>query len=269
MNNLTQSGSSTNPDITSIQTSISTSLYDENLIHKVHTSHDGAYVYLGNKRFLKDDLRVAFGGFLNPGLSPAPVHKFANPAPLGLSAFALSMFVESLIKAGAMGTSNVNVAASLAYFYGGIIQILTGMWEFSIENTFGGTVLASYGGYFISSAAISTPWFGIESAYTDPVEFRNAKGFVVLGWFLFTLMLTLCTMKSTVALFTFFALFSLKLLFETIGLLGDVEKLVTASGVVGVIVAFVAWYNSYAGVANGQNSYIQAKPYKLPEFHAE
>jgi uncharacterized protein len=241
----------------------------DHLISKVTTSTDGNYVYLGNKKFAREDLLNAFGGTLNPGLSAPSVHKFANPAPLGLSAFALTTFVLSLINAGAMGVSNNGVVVGLAMFYGGFIQLLAGMWEMSVENTFGAVALSSYGGFWMSFGAISIPWFGIADSYTDPVELQNAVGFYLLGWCLFTFMLTLCTMKSTLAFFSLFFLLAVTFLLLAIADLGKVPGCKTAGGVLGVVVAFIAWYNAYAGLANRQNSYVRVTALQLPVFESK
>jgi uncharacterized protein len=241
----------------------------ENLISKVTTSSDGNYVYLGTKKFAKDDLMKAFGGTLNPGLAAPSVHKFGNPAPLGLSAFALSTFVLSLVNAGAMGVKNDSIVVGLAMFYGGFIQLLSGMWEMSVENTFGALALSSFGGFWMSFGAISIPWFGIANSYTDPVELDNAVGFYLLGWSIFTFMLTLCTMKSTLAFFSLFFFLAVTFLLLAIGKLGKVPGSTTAGGVLGIVVAFIAWYNAYAGLANRQNSYVRVTALQLPVFESK
>jgi succinate-acetate transporter protein len=244
--------------------------YDsENLISKVTTSSDGNYVYLGTKKFAKEDLMKAFGGTLNPGLAAPSVHKFGNPAPLGLSAFALSTFVLSLVNAGAMGVKNDSIVVGLAIFYGGFIQLLSGMWEMSVENTFGALALSSFGGFWMSFGAISIPWFGIANSYTDPVELDNAVGFYLLGWSIFTFMLTLCTMKSTLAFFSLFFFLAVTFLLLAIGKLGKVPGSTTAGGVLGIVVAFIAWYNAYAGLANRQNSYVRVTALQLPVFESK
>lgn len=77
-----------------------------------------------------DDARLpAFGGEFQPGLYKAiEGRKFANPAPLGLSAFALTTFVLSLINLGARNVSTPNIVVPLAFGYGGLVQLLAGMW---------------------------------------------------------------------------------------------------------------------------------------------
>jgi succinate-acetate transporter protein len=240
------------------------SVDSENLISKVTTSSDGNYVYLGKKKFAKEDLAQAFGGTLNPGLAAPSTHKFANPAPLGLSAFALSTFVLSMANAGAMGIKNDAVVVGLAMFYGGLIQLLSGMWEMALENTFGALALSSFGGFWMSFGAIHIPWFHIADSYDDPIELKNALGFYLLGWSMFTWMLCLCTMKSTLAFFALFFFLALTFLLLSIANFTRSSGCEVAGGVVGTITAFISWYNAYAGLANKQNAYVRVQALQLP-----
>jgi len=70
----------------------------------------------------------AFGGAFQPGLYRAPKSNIANPAPLGLSAFALTTFVLSLINLGTRGVAEPNLVVAIAFGYGGLVQLLAGMW---------------------------------------------------------------------------------------------------------------------------------------------
>lgn len=71
----------------------------------------------------------AFGGEFQPGTyRSVEARKFANPAPLGLSAFALTTFVLSLINMGTRGVAEPNIVVALAFGYGGLVQLLAGMW---------------------------------------------------------------------------------------------------------------------------------------------
>ena len=71
----------------------------------------------------------AFGGEFQPGLyRGVEGRKFANPAPLGLCAFALTTFVLSLINVRARSLAEPNIVVALAFGYGGLIQLLAGMW---------------------------------------------------------------------------------------------------------------------------------------------
>lgn len=77
-----------------------------------------------------EDARLRpFGGEFQPGLYKSVENrKFANPAPLGLCAFALTTFVLSAINMGTRGLTEPNIVVGLAFGYGGLVQLLAGMW---------------------------------------------------------------------------------------------------------------------------------------------
>jgi len=210
----------------------------------------------------------AFGGEFQPGLyRPTTERKFANPAPLGLSAFALTTFVLSLINIQNRGVLEPNIVVSLAFGYGGLVQLLAGMWEMAVGNTFGATALSSYGGFWISVGIVLTPGgFGIIAAYTaktsGPNDFNNAFGFFLAGWFIFTTILLICTLRSTVAFFLLFFTLDMAFLFLFVGHLHNTPEgatdanLIKAGGYFGLLAAFLAWYNALAGIADDSNSFF-------------
>lgn len=214
----------------------------------------------------------AFGGEYQPGLyKPTTERKFANPAPLGLSAFALTTFVLSLINIGERNVTEPNIVVALAFGYGGLVQLLAGMWEMAVGNTFGATALSSYGGFWISYALVLTPALDIPAAYSGATagadDFSNALGYFLAGWFIFTTVLLLCTLRSTLAFFLLFFFLDMAFLFLAAGQLqakaGTPEKnLITTGGYFGIFAAFAAWYNALAGIADDSNSF-----FTIPVLH--
>jgi len=209
----------------------------------------------------------AFGGEFQPGLyKPTTGRKFANPAPLGLSAFALTTFVLSLINVGTRKVAEPNIVVALAFGYGGLVQLLAGMWEMAVGNTFGATALSSYGGFWLSFAIVLTPGgFGIQAAYAGTTagtyDFENAFGFFLSGWFIFTTILLLCTLRSTVAFFLLFFFLDLAFLFLALGYFYASHAtlsshLLQTGGYFGLFAAFMAWYNAFAGIADDSNSFF-------------
>merc|ERR1712230_341199 len=215
-----------------------------------------------------DSVRLpAFGGEFQPGLYKSTEHrKFANPAPLGLSAFALTTFVLSLINLGTRGITEANIVVGAAFAYGGLVQLLAGMWEMAIGNTFGATALSSFGGFWIGTAIILTPGgFEIASAYSGN-GFDDVFGFYLMGWFIFTFLLLICTLRSTVAFFLLFFTLDMAFLLLGIGYLvnggqsaaspAPQEGCIIAGGAFGILAAFIAWYNALAGIAEPSNSFF-------------
>jgi len=208
----------------------------------------------------------AFGGEFQPGLYKGVAErKFANPAPLGLSAFALTTFVLSLVNVRARGLEENNIVISLAFGYGGLVQLLAGMWEMAVGNTFGATALSSYGGFWISFAIILTPGgFDIVAdieAAGGGKALLDSLGFYLMGWFIFTFILLICTLKSTVAFFLLFFTLDMAFLLLAIGYLQPKDgapnvPIIKAGGWFGLMAAFMAWYNAIAGIADSSNSFF-------------
>ena len=172
----------------------------------------------------------------------------ANPAPLGLSAFALTTFVLSSANAGLF--SGDKIVIGLALFYGGIAQLLAGMWEFRAGNTFGAVAFSSYGafwlavGYSIQNSLIPNP---------------TAFGYFLLAWTIFTFLLLLATLRTDGALIGVFFFLTLTFLALTIAELGGGTGWASIGGWLGIITAIVAWYRALALVLASMKS-----AFKLP-----
>ncbi len=94
--------------------------------HQHHSiiGHHGDYAHMAKGQNAEAD-----GGAMQVGnWKPYEHRKLANPAPLGLSAFALTTFVLSLLNFHTRGMSEPNIVVSLAFGYGGLVQLLAGMW---------------------------------------------------------------------------------------------------------------------------------------------
>ncbi|KAL2862379.1 acetate uptake transporter family protein [Aspergillus lucknowensis] len=215
----------------------------------------------------KEAVLRPFGGEFQPGLyKSVEARKFANPAPLGLSAFALTTFVLSCINMGARDITAPNIVVALAFGYGGLVQLLAGMWEMAVGNTFGATALSSYGGFWLAFAIVLTPGgFNIEAGLIDTggtSMFYNSFGLFLMGWFIFTTILLFCTLRSTVAFFLLFLFLDLAFLLLGVGYLERDSHgmpnppVIKAGGFFGLLAAFAAWYNALAGIADSSNSFF-------------
>ena len=175
----------------------------------------------------------------------APDLAVADPAPLGLAAFALTTFVLSLSNANVWLTAGA-AAVALAIAYGGTVQLLAGMWEFKRNNTFGATAFASYGGFWISFFFL---------ADVVKVADHNAVGAYLLGWTIFTAYMTIGALRVSGAVVLVFVLLTVTFAFLTIGELRHgpgigLNNWTKAGGWVGIATAAAAWYASFAGVVN-------------------
>ncbi|CUM66237.1 uncharacterized protein PRCAT00003897001 [Priceomyces carsonii] len=239
----------------------------EGQVLRVHTTGDGnEFVILGNKKYYKHELMQAFGGTFNPDrYATYPVHQFGNASALGLCAFSLTTFVLGLFYSGAMGIKVPNVVISLAFFYGGAVIMVAGIFEMIIGNTFAGTAFTSYGPFWLSFGTIYVKSFGISDAYADaPEQLSNGIGFFLIGWIIFTFLLLLCTLKSTVMFVLLFVVLEITFILLAAANFTGSALVTKAGGIFAVITALVAWYNAFAGVATKHNSYLRARTILLP-----
>ncbi|KAJ6007834.1 GPR/FUN34 family protein [Penicillium herquei] len=219
-----------------------------------------------------------FGGEFQPGLyRPVAERKLANPAPLGLCGFALTTFVLGCINMQTRGITEPNMVVGPAFAYGGLIQLLAGMWEMAVGNTFGATALSSYGGFWISLGITFTPGgFNIQKSLieADPDGslgmFYDSLGLFLMGWFIFTFLMLLCTVKSTVVFFSLFLCVDIAFLLLGVGYLQrndqqePNEKVLKAGGLFALLAAFLAWYVAFAGVADDSNSFFIPPVWHFP-----
>ncbi|KAL3476976.1 GPR1/FUN34/yaaH family-domain-containing protein [Aspergillus californicus] len=209
----------------------------------------------------------AFGGAFQPGLYH-PQKKAANPAPLGLCAFGLTVFLLGAIEMQVLDITQPSILVGPAFAYGGLVQLLAGMWEMAIGNSFGATVLSSYGGFWISAGIIFTPGgFNImgtlqEADGGSPGMFYDSLGLFLLAWFIFTVLMTLCTLKSTVAFCSLFLSADVALLLLGIAYIHrDAQgmpnpPLRQAGGFFSILAGFLCWYNGFAGIADSSNTFF-------------
>jgi succinate-acetate transporter protein len=179
-------------------------------------------------------------------LASENVRMIADPAPLGLAAFALTTFLLSLFNAGLLPAAGEPIVFGVALAYGGVAQVLAGMWEFRKGNVFGATAFTSYGAFWISFWAFVTFYAADIPNATDR---GTAVGWYLIGWGLFTLVLWVASLRTTTALALLFTLLAVTFFLLGFGDVAHNDGLTTIGGYLGLVTAAVAWYACLAGVS--------------------
>jgi succinate-acetate transporter protein len=189
--------------------------------------------------------------------APAPVAQavtgIADPAPLGLAAFALTTFLLSAVNAGWAKSSTGSDWLGYAFAYGGLCQLLAGMWEFRNRNVFGSTAFSTYGGFWIG--------LGLWAVLVAPHALSASAAGKDLGWILlafaiFNTYMLIFSTQVNAAVFGVFLTLELTEIFLFIGNFAGNANIVKVGGYIGVLTALVAWYTSAAGVINGMKGSI-------------
>ena len=179
--------------------------------------------------------------------SPAPTLSIADPAPLGLGAFALTTFLLSAVNAGWANASTGSDWLGYAFAYGGLCQLLAGMWEFKNRNVFGATAFSTYGGFWIGLGL----WAKLVAPAATGGQAGHDLGWILLAFALFNTYMLIMSTQVNLAVFGVFLTLELTEIILFIGNFSASSGTIKLGGYIGVLTALVAWYTSAAGVANG------------------
>jgi uncharacterized protein len=168
--------------------------------------------------------------------------KLANPAPLGLTGFALTTFLLSAVNAGLFPHEAVPMVVASAFAFGGTAQFFAGLMEMPRGNTFGFVAFCSYGAFWWTFALYAAFFAG-----GVPAPF---VGYWLLLWGVFTLIMWFASLALNralqaifLALWITFFLLALKD-FTGIGWIG------VLGGYTGLLTAVFAVYLAAAEVIN-------------------
>jgi succinate-acetate transporter protein len=161
--------------------------------------------------------------------------------------FGLTTVLLSLINAGVLPAGGEGVVVPLALAYGGLIQIIAGVLEVRLSNTFGMTAFLSYGAFWW--------WFALLQlfAHTHMIDISAAGatiGVALILWGVLTLYLWVSTFRLARIVFLIFLT-----LWPTFFLLGLGAALANPAlthlgGWLGLLCGSLAMYGSFAFVTN-------------------
>jgi succinate-acetate transporter protein len=190
----------------------------------------------------------------SPSQRPSFGSQIADPGPLGLAGFAGTTFFLSAVNTNMLGASVQTIVLGLALFYGGLAQLLAGMWEFTKGNTFGAVAFSSYGAFWLSF------WYLLNHLpeKAPPKDILHGVGLYLMVWAIFTAYMTIAAVRTSGAVLLVFALLTLTFVALTIGWLSETvvsfernsNGWIHLGGWLGLVTALAAWYASFAGVTN-------------------
>jgi uncharacterized protein len=181
--------------------------------------------------------------------TPARAPAIADPVPVGIAGFGMTTFVLSCINAGFFtGAAGAPMVLGLAIFYGGLVQLIAGIWAFRRGETFVAAAFCSYGGgfwlsYFFLSYVIAPK--------LAPSVAGNAIGLYLLAWAIFTFYMTIAALRTNVAVLWVFITLTATYVLLTLAELGIAStSLSQIGGYVGITCGVTAWYVAFAHVTN-------------------
>lgn len=170
----------------------------------------------------------------------------ANPAPLGLMGFGMTTVLLNLFNAGIIPPSSLGMLLGMGIFYGGLAQIIAGIFEFKNGNTFATVAFCSYGLFWLSLVALLVfPALGW-AKNVDPLS----MGAYFIMWGIFTAYMFVGTLRLKRGLQVVF--FTLTILFFLLAAadLSGIGAIKIVAGFEGIFCGASAIYVACAEVLN-------------------
>jgi succinate-acetate transporter protein len=183
----------------------------------------------------------------------------ADPGPLGLAGFAATTFMLSMINANLVSGTALPSVLGMALAYGGIAQLIAGIWEFRTGNTFGAVAFCSFGAFWISFYVL----VHIALAGIPKSEVDSALGLYLWTWGIFTTYMFVASLRTTGAIALVFLLLAATFIILGIGNSAGNASTIKLGGWVGIVTAAAAWYASFAAVINSTFGRIVAPVFPL------
>jgi hypothetical protein len=175
----------------------------------------------------------------------------ADPAPLGLAGFGVTTMMLSFINAGVIGAGATVAVLPMAFAYGGLAQLLAGMWAFKRGNTFAATAFTSFGAFWLSYYLL----VDVFAAQIKPASDAGPIiGLYLFMWGVFTLYMFIASLAGTKAVMGVFFLLFITFILLALGAWGwgggGGTGFTHIGGWVGILTAIAALYTSFADVTN-------------------
>lgn len=174
----------------------------------------------------------------------SPAANTANPSALGLIAFGYTTALLQGANTVWTEASTTYVTIAFALFFGGLVQLLAGMWEFRRNNMFAATALSSYGGFWLSYGI----YVILASGGVIPESGTEGLQMMLSLWGILTFLFFLCTIGLNVGLMILFL--SLAITFFLLAAGVTSHRANKAGGYFGIWTAAVAWYIAFAELLN-------------------
>jgi uncharacterized protein len=206
---------------------------------------------------------------VQPSATTVTLQPPADPAPLGLAGFALTTFLLSASNAGWMSHATGAAFLGYAFAYGGLAQLLAGMWEFRNRNVFGSTAFSTYGAFWIGLGLwvllVKIPTLNAAKPATlagSVAALNHDVGWILLAFFIFNTYMLVLSTQVNLAVFLVFLTLGITEIVLAIGQFNAGSAVlptgtVKFGGYVGLVTALVAWYTSFALVSRGMTGKLK------------
>ncbi len=168
--------------------------------------------------------------------------KMADGTGWAVTAFSTTSFMLGLYNAGLVDPKGLAAVLPVAFFFGGLMQILVAILEIFSGNPFGATVFGSYGPFWVILGAINV-WF----AHDIPASAMGSAMAVFLAmWAVISFYFTIASLRTNRVLTVILALITIALILLSLGEGLPSVLMTRLGGWVTLVFATLGWYYAFA-----------------------
>ena len=164
----------------------------------------------------------------------------ANPAPWAVTAFATTSFMLGMYQTHILNNAGILIVLPAAFFFGGLVQIIVAIMEFSRGNMFGGAVFGTYGPFWVMFGAFET----LYAASVPAVQLNDAISLFLAVFAVITFYLGIASLRTDLVLTVIIWLIFIGLVVLAFGAGANNIDVTEAGGVIVLIFAILAWYHA-------------------------
>jgi succinate-acetate transporter protein len=168
----------------------------------------------------------------------------ANPAPWAVTAFATTSFMLGMYQTGLLNAAGLPIVLPATFFFGGLVQIIVAIMEFSRGNLFAGAVFGTYGPFWVMFGAFET----LYAASVPAAQLSSATCLFLAVFAVITFYLAIASLRTDLVLTVIIWLIFVGLVLLSIGAGASSSAITKAGGWVVLIFAVLAWYHAAGDV---------------------
>lgn len=168
--------------------------------------------------------------------------EWGNSAPLALFAFAVTTFMLSMINANAIDKGVEPVVFGVALMFGGITQLIAGIIQLRVGNTFAGVLFSGFGAFWMSLFAI-VQWFLRD---VPAAQVGHAQGLFLYAFGIFVVVMLAASLRTNVVVVLALAILVAVFFLLGAGNYGAHTTMIHWGGYTGLAAAACAFYLALA-----------------------
>jgi len=183
----------------------------------------------------------AIGQEAEAAQAPTPTQAgMANPAPWAVTAFATTSFMLGMYQTGLLNSAGLPIVLPATFFFGGLVQIIVAIMEFSRGNLFGGAVFGTYGPFWVMFGAFQT----LYASSVPAAQLGSATSLFLAVFAVITFYLAIASLRTDLVLTVIIWLIFVGLVLLAIGAGASNGNVTKVGGWVVLVFAVLAWYHA-------------------------